>query len=57
MHPASGAGGGYVAALSEEAALAVGQQIEISGLKTRAELNGKAAIVKDPRYCPVGIKA
>ncbi|CAK9037698.1 unnamed protein product [Durusdinium trenchii] len=47
ISPAKGAGGGYVAALSEEAALAVGQQIEISGLKTRAELNGKAAIVKD----------
>eukprot|EP00913_Durusdinium_trenchii_P005447 g5076.t2 len=44
ISPAKGAGGGYVAALSEEAALAVGQQIEISGLKTRAELNGKAAI-------------
>ena len=45
--PLAGMEGGYAASLPPAGALATGQQVESSGLHSRAELHGKDAVVKE----------
>ena len=52
--PLAGMEGGYAASLPPAGALATGQQVESSGLQSRAELHGKDAVVKEGIFPKVG---